>query len=209
MTDPLRDEPPPWEARELPSRFDLATTARRLGAWRWVELQLFEALGEWMADASHPDVTAMLARHAALHAWHAELLGERLPAVPSRPDLDADVLTAPASPAVAAVLAAVRVPELPDQVVEALAGVYRVALPRLVAVATFQRHATNAVTDAPTVRVLDLVRHDLATQWAEGEQLLQALLRSADAVRRAAAHQAAVESLVIAAGGLLGPTTIS
>ena len=39
----------PWDRRELPGLFTVEESARRVGAYSWVEMRLFEALGGWIA----------------------------------------------------------------------------------------------------------------------------------------------------------------
>src|SRR4051812_6973488 len=82
----------PWTPRALPGLFDLAETARRVGHYRWAEMQLFEALGRWIAIVPERDVKLCLGVHCHKHAWHGELWHKRLPALA---ELDADRLTVP------------------------------------------------------------------------------------------------------------------
>jgi hypothetical protein len=133
-----------------PGALPLGRTAELVGAYRWVELALYRALGEWSVSIPLPEAQLVLAEQSARHAWHAELWADRLPVLDG---VDPDALTAPPGPA-APVLAALVGAEdaaLPG-VLPRLAGLYRVVLPRLVV--TYRDHLARTVpaTDAPTAR---------------------------------------------------------
>jgi len=67
---------------------------------------------------------------------------------------------------------------------------------------------TSEITDAPTIRVLKLALIDEFDDWRDGEMLIQSLIETPDEVKRAAAHQARLETLLVEAGGIAGPGTI-
>src|SRR3954447_17921197 len=79
----------------------IETSAHRAGVHRWIEQRLFEILGRWSAEVAVPEAKGLLGSHSYHHAWHAELWRGCLP---SLPHLDPEGLTAPPSPALAAVL---------------------------------------------------------------------------------------------------------
>ena len=99
-------------------------------------------------------------------------------------------------------------PEAPELTIEKLVGVYRVLLPHKIAAYTFHRSNTSAITDAPTIRLLNFVLQDELDDWRDGEMLLQSLLDTPEEVRRAADRQAALETVMVSAGGICGPGTI-
>src|SRR5882724_9012040 len=84
---------------------------------------------------------------------------------------------------------AVREPEAPDRTIEKLTGVYRVLIPRFIAVYTYHLNSTSTITDAPTMRSLKFALQDEFEDWRDGEMLLQSLIDSDEEVDRAAAHQ--------------------
>lgn len=178
----------------MPSTLTLEESARRLGHARWIELQLFEALGGWVHDVRQPWLKRYLAEHSAQAAWHADLFEGRLPALAH---LDAASLTTPASEGVRSAITALREPTGDDPTIERLVGAYRVLIPRRIAECTLHRNHTSAITDGPTARVLSLVLHDHLQAWQVGELMLQALITDAGGVARAAAHQARLEQLLI------------
>jgi len=207
MADPYKPRAAfaPWDRRELPGLFDVEETARRVGAYKWVEMRLFEALGGWVATVPELDVKLVLGRHCYHHAWHAELWDKRLPELR---EMNTSRLTQPANDAVVELLDAVREPEAPEETIEKLVGVYRVLVPRIVAAYTYHLNATSRITDAPTQRSLGFALADDAEEWREGEMLLQSLIETPAEVERAARRQAALESIAVRAGGIAGPGTL-
>lgn len=176
---------------------DLRAAARRAGAARWLDARLFEILGGWVASVPEPEVKILLATQSAHHGWHVALWDERLP---SLHDVDPASWIGPApgvAPAVAALAEA-------TGTVERLVGVHRVLLPRLAAAHADHLERASPVADGPTVRTLRFVLQDEQEDQRAGERLLHQLLQTRADVERAAAHQAAVESLLVEAGPLLG-----
>jgi hypothetical protein len=207
MADPKKPRPAfaPWDRRELPGSFNVEETARRVGNYKWVEMRLFEALGGWVATVPELDVKMRLGTHCYKHAWHAELWHKRLPELR---EMNPDRLTAPANDEVVAFMDAVTEPEAPEQTIEKLVGTYRVLIPHKIAAYTFHLNNTSTITDAPTIRSLKLILADELEDWRDGEMVIQSLLESDDEVRRAADHQARLESLLLKAGGIAGPGSI-
>jgi hypothetical protein len=87
-------------------------------------------------------------------------------------------------------------------------GVYRVLIPHKVAAYTYHLNNTSQITDAPTIRSLKFILQDEIDDWRDGEMLIQSLIETPDDVERAAAHQAKLEKLMLAAGGIAGPGSI-
>ncbi len=207
MADPYKPRAPfaPWDRRDLPGLFDVEETARRVGNYKWAEMKLFEALGGWVATVPELDVKMRLGTHCYKHAWHAELWHKRLPELR---EMNPDRLTVPANDAFVAFVEGVTEPEAPGLTIEKLVGVYRVFLPHLVGAYTFHLNATSEITDAPTIRSLKFILQDDMEDWREGEMLIQSLIETPEEVDRAAAHQARLEKLIVAAGGVAGPGSI-
>ena len=101
-----------------------------------------------------------------------------------------------------------RDPEAPELTIEKLVGVYRVLIPRFIAVYTYHLNGTSTITDAPTIRSLKFILQDEFEDWRDGEMLLQSLIETDDEVQRAADHQAKLEKLMLKAGGIAGPGSI-
>ena len=99
-------------------------------------------------------------------------------------------------------------PEAPDLTIEKLVGVYRVLIPHKIAAYTYHLNNTSRITDAPTMRSLGFALQDEFEDWRDGEMLLQSLIDTPEEVDRASAHQARLEKLMLAAGGIAGPGSI-
>ena len=207
MADGRTPRPPfaPWDRRELPGSFDVAESARRVGHYKWVETRLFEALGGWIATVPELDVKMRFGTHCYKHAWHAELWHKRLPELR---EMNPDRLTQPPNDELVAFMTAMTEPEDADLTIEKLVGVYRVLIPHKIAAYTFHLNNTSEITDAPTIRSLRFALADEHDDWRDGEMLLQSLIASDDEVDRAAARQARLEKLMVAAGGIAGKGSI-
>ena len=116
-------------------------------------MRLFEVLGGWVATVPELDVKMVLGRHSYHHAWHSELWHKRLPELR---EMNPDRLTLPANDAFVTFMDAVREPEAPEHTIEKLVGVYRVLIPRFIAAYTYHLNGTSRITDAPTIRSLDV-----------------------------------------------------
>jgi hypothetical protein len=195
----------PWDRRELPGAFTVEESARRVGNYKWIEMKLFEALGGWIATVPELDVKMRLGTHCYKHAWHAELWHKRLPELR---EMRPDRLTVPANDELVAFVDAMTAPEKPSETIEKLVGVYRVLIPHKIAAYTYHLNNTSTITDAPTIRSLRFALMDEQDDWRDGEMLLQSLITTPEDVQRASAHQAALETLMVAAGGIAGPGSI-
>lgn len=185
--------------------FDLETTARRVGHYKWLEMRLFEVLGRWTPTIPEPEAKVQLATHGHHHAWHAELWHRSLPQLG---DSDPDRFTGPPNRDLVAFTDALGELGAPESTIEKLVGVYRVLLPHTIAAYTFHLEQTATVTDGPLIRCLELVLRDETEHWRQGEALLQSLIDSPEALDRAIAQQARLGKLLIAAGGVAGPGTL-
>lgn len=185
-----------------PERHALAfeDSARRVGAYRWIEHRLFEVTGAWAVSGGDVALAVHASEVSLQHAWHAALWEERLPAVAWA---DHDRLTAAPAPVSAALdaLAAATDP------LTRLHGLYRVVLPRLLR--TYEDHAALTVptTDGPVIRALTLVRRDETDQLAAGQELLDALGERAEDPPGVDETVARLEALVAGPGGLWDPVS--
>ena len=179
----------------------LEESARRVGHYQWIEMRLFELLGEWIQDVPELAVKERLGVYGQQHAWHAELWHARLPVLR---DMDpVRWVVAPTAGMVRFVeaLADVRGPE---HTIDKLVGVFRVLLPRLITTYGSHLAAASTVSDGPVIRSLRLTLADEIEEWREGERMIQSLLHDAPAVGRAARRQGSLEELIVVAGGVVG-----
>src|SRR5437763_9266495 len=199
-TPPPRAAFAPWDRRQLPGLFDVEESARRVGHYKWIEMRLFEALGGWVATVPELDIKMRLGTHCYHHAWHSELWHKRLPELR---EMNPDRLCVPPNDAFVTFMDAIREPEAPELTIEKLVGVYRVLIPRFIAVYTYHLNGTSTITDSPTIRSLKFALQDEFDDWRDGEMLLQSLIDSPDKVDRGATRQAEIEKPELAAGGIL------
>ncbi|MBW3557414.1 MAG: hypothetical protein KY454_10825 [Actinobacteria bacterium] len=188
-----------------PNPFPLEEAARRLGHYRWIEMRLFEILGGWAASVPEVAVKLLLAPHSFHHAWHSELWHKRLPQLR---EMSPEAMTVPPNDTMVEFVDALVAPKDPDETIEKMVGVYRVLIPHKITAYGFHLDHTEVTTDGPTIRWLRHVLQDEMDDWREGEMLIQSLLQTPDEVQRAAAHQARLEALLVAAGGIAGPGSI-
>ncbi len=207
MADPTKPRAAfaPWDRRELPGRFSVDETARRVGNYKWVEMKIFEFMGGWVATVPELDIKLRLGTHCYHHAFHSELWHKRLPELR---EMNPARLTLPPNPEFESFIEALGEPEAPDTTIEKLVGLYRVLLPHLIAAYTYHRNNTSSITDSPTIRSLDFCLADDMEEWREGEMIIQSLCDSPEAIDRAAAHQAKLTKLMLAAGGVTGPGSV-
>lgn len=195
----------PWDRRELPSLFGVEESATRIGHYRWIEMRLFEVLGGWVATVPELDVKLRLGTHCYHHAWHAELWHKRLPELR---EMNPDRLTAPPNDELVRFVEVMGEPEAPGETIEKLVGVYRVLIPAKIAAYTYHLNNASTIADAPTIRSLRFALQDELEDWRDGEMLLQSLIETPEEVERAATHQAKLQKLLLAAGGIAGPGSI-
>jgi len=162
-------------------------TAAVVGQACWVERRCFESLGGWVTSVPEPDAKLLVARHSRHHGWHAQLLGEVLPATRAH---DPDRLVAPADPAWVAALEGVAGA---TTTLDRLVGFYHALLPAVVSGYDELSDRTSRWSDGPVQRRLRLVVDDERADLAEGLALLEDLL-SANLVDRAAHRRTAVEA---------------
>jgi hypothetical protein len=128
--------------------------------------------------------------------------------LPELREMNTSRLTVAANPEFEKFMDAVREPEAAEHTIEKLVGVYRVLIPRFIAVYTYHLNGTSTITDAPTIRSLKFILQDEFEDWRDGEMLLQSLIDTPEKVQRAARRQEELEQLYLASGGIAGPGSL-
>jgi len=194
-------------------RLPLEAQARMVGAYQWIERRLFEVLGSWSASESVPEAQLVFDVYSAQHAWHADLLGERLPVLDA---VDPDTLAVPPSvevdrmlgvlagnlplaPGVDVTMPGVTVPGAGGTLLRVV-GMARVVLPRLVSGYGLHLRRLDAVSDAALARTLRLVLHDEVEQWQAMEALAEAFLRRPHDIAVVTSYQQQLEQMVAGPG---------
>ncbi len=150
----------------------IAASARRNGQHAWMAQRLFELMGTSVATTPEHGPKLMLGRHCYHCAWHAELFVALLPtpaevhpyAVVQPPTADVETMFASF--------------EQFTTTAERLDAIYGVALPMMLDRIRGHVDQCNPVTDAPTMRVLDLVAHDLAVDEQDARHIMATLVSS-------------------------------
>jgi hypothetical protein len=165
--------------------------ALALATFRAVEVRLMETLAAWIPNTPEMEAKVLLGQHVWDAAQHADALGRRT--LELRAPLH---FTRPPADAYRAVLDALAGEAATPR---RLGGLYDALLPGLAARYRAYLGATDALLDAPSVRIVEGILRDLERMCAEGRALQEVLpaLR-ADAVHAARLREAeqAVPELV-------------
>lgn len=148
----------------------LEESAREAGRRCWMERRLFEILGAWVGATPEPEARMLLDRHSQHHAWRAGQWWERLPVLA---DVERDLLCSPPDGPLPSALDRLATVE---GTVRRLVCAYRVVMPRMWALYERHRLAADPLADSSTLRTLSMVMADLASDWREGEVVLQGLI---------------------------------
>ena len=143
----------------------IVASARRIGASRWIEEQLFEILGTWVQSTPQAEakiVFARLSRHAAWRAAQWSAIQSEIEA------FDAAVTTLPASPDVAELCDGLRAAVSAAERVEALRSL---VLPALAESYAAHERLLDLASGGPARRTLARVRLDLALDQADLDAL--------------------------------------
>jgi hypothetical protein len=190
----------PWDVRTAPRIVSPEESARRVRTFATVEERAAQLLESFAGSIDSDHGSATLARHARHHAFHAELLRERVA------DASGTKGDAAEDAAVAAFLDALAA----DEAVAFLTGVYRVLLPRAIAAYTYFVRALGSDASDADQRWYDMILKDSFDAVRDGELLLQSLLLEGGeaAVQASADRKAQLENLILQAGGLVGPDSL-
>ena len=188
MTDPSAVPPGPDTSPRT-----LLDTAARIGSLVWQEQRAFEVLSAWSRDDADPGAQVLFATQARHHAWRAEQLAARFPAVADLALGERLVASDPGVEALFDALGALDHAATTDR----LAGAHRVLLPRLLASHELDLARTTEVAEAPLRRTLRQVVTDEAEDLAAGEAMLAARLDAdPDAAAAAGALVARLSALL-------------
>jgi hypothetical protein len=150
----------------------IAASARRNGHHAWMARRLFELMGTSVATTPEHGPKLMLGRHCYHCAWHAELFASLLP---TPAEVHPYAVVEPPSADVETKFVSF---EQFTTTAERLDVIYRVAVPMMLDRIREHRDQCNPVTDAPTMRVLDLVLLDITADLHEAEELMATLVPS-------------------------------
>lgn len=187
---------PVVDRREFGGRFTVKENAQRIANYRYLEIQLLEMLGGWSHTTPQLAFKATFGYHVYDHAQAADLLGDRLYQLRSRPEREE-----PATDDFARLCEYIWKLETP---VDRLVAVYRVLEPHLVSTYVYHADATDPLTDTPSVRLLRQLASMDQSHVAWGQAVTESLTSSRDDRKRALEVQADVEERLVACGGVTG-----
>ena len=95
-------------------------------------------------------------------------------------------------------------PERPDLTVEKLTGVFDVLIPHLVEVYELHNRETDAITDAPTIEILEHILRKKRQHLSWSQEVLDALCDSEEARSRRRQHADALREKLAESGGVTG-----
>jgi hypothetical protein len=150
----------------------IAASARRNGHHAWMARRLFELMGTSVATTPEHQPKLMLGTHCYHYAWHAELFASLLP---TPAEIHPYAVVEPPTADVETMFTSF---EQLTTTAERLEAIYRVAVPMMLDRTREHFEQCNPVTDSPTMRVLDLVRHDLAADEQEANEVMETLVPS-------------------------------
>ncbi len=192
----------PADLRELHGRYDVEATARRVRNFRYAEEWLMMMLGGWVATIPEIPVKTGLGKIIWECAQAADEFGKRLPEL--RCGKKAAETSEASNHAFADFIQAVAEPESPDLTVEKLAGVFDVLIPHLVEVYELHNRETDAITDAPTIEILEhtLLKKRQHLRWSQ--EVLDSLCDSEELQARRRQRADALREKLAASGGVTG-----
>ncbi len=143
----------PADLRELHGRYDVEATARRVRNFRYAEEWMMLTLGGWLATIPEIPIKTGLGKIVWETAQAADVLGKRLPELRcGRKSVQASESS---NQGFADLIQEVARPELPDETIQKLAGIFDVLKPHLIQAYERTQRETDQIADAPTIELLD------------------------------------------------------
>ena len=200
----------PADLRELHGRYDVESMARRIRNFRYTEEWVMMILGGWVATIPELPVKTGIGKIIWETAQAADKFGQRLPEL--RCGTRSVNFSESPNDAFAQFVRALAEPERPDQTIEKLVGVFEVLKPHQIDVYTRVCRKTDAICDAPTIKILNEILLYLSEHVSWGTQVLDYLCRDDTSAtkRRQARYTELFEQLRLSGGmtGQLDETTV-
>ena len=192
----------PADLRELHGRWDVESTARRIRNFRYAEEWTMLMLGGWLATIPEIPVKTGLGKAVWETAQAADKLGRRLPEL--RCGRKAMQTSESPNQGFADFMQEVAGPELPEQSIEKLAGVFDVLKPHLIETYENTMRQTDQIADAPTIEILeDIVRKE-RRHVAWGTEVLDRLCDTDPKRERRRARNEELTRALLLCGGVTG-----
>ena len=185
--------------RELASHLGVEATARRVRHYRYAEERMMRLMAGWIALTPEVPAKLLLGRQVWDCAQHADEWGKRLPELRAPAQV-----SEPPGAEFARFMDALEGREAWGETIERLTGVYRVLKPHLIAVYAVHLDRANAVYEPPTRRVLERCLADERRHVADGEAVLDGLVRTPADHARVTAWERDLLDRLDASGGVTG-----
>ncbi len=197
------------DTRHIGGAFSVDDNARRLIHYRFAEQVCAMTGAAWAPTTPTVKVKWAFSEYAYHDTNHFYSLGERLPElrVMEGADLDAPPGrrgSTKAEPANEAFLKFVETLQSQGDQLLRVVGLYRVLKTHLAVNYRYHAQATDTVSDAPTVGILNHILLDEEEHLRWGQAIYEDLATTAALRRQAAEWQGELEALLIAAGGVSG-----
>jgi hypothetical protein len=192
----------PADLRELHGRYDVEATARRVRNFRYAEEWMMMILGGWVATIPELPVKTGLGKVIWETARAADEFGKRLPEL--RCGRKALTQSEAGNAGFAAFVQEIAAPERPDQTIEKLVGIFDVLKPHLVELYETHMRETDAISDAPTIEILDEITRKTRRHIEWGHAVLDRLCDTDAARARRRERAEALQRALIACGGATG-----
>jgi hypothetical protein len=187
------------DQRTLEGVYSVRQSARFIMNYRYAEERMMRMMAGWIALTPQLPVKIEMARQVYECALHADALGKRLAELRSQAQV-----SRPPNEAFVGFMNEIEDQEQWEQTIERLVGIHRVLKPHLIAHYSSHVSAANPIYEPPTLRILAHLVDDEKRHVERGLVLLDDLLDSPEAHRRAARWQGRLEELLAAAGGVTG-----
>jgi hypothetical protein len=185
--------------RELAGHLGVEATARRVRHYRYAEERMMRVMAGWIALTPEIPAKLLFGRQVWDCAQHADQWGKRLPELRAPAQV-----SEPAGPEFVRFMDAVEGREAWGETIERLTGVYRVLKPHLIAAYAAHLARANLVYEPPTRRILEHCLADERRHVADGEAVLDALVRTSDERARVTTWQRDLADKLAGSDGVTG-----
>jgi hypothetical protein len=192
----------PADLRELHGRYDVESTARRIRNFRYAEEWTVLMLGGWLATIPEIPVKTGLGKVIWETAQATDQLGKRLPEL--RCGRRAAAASESANAPFAKFIEEIASPEAPELTIEKLVGVFDILKPHLIDVYRVTMRETDAISDAPTIELLEDIVRKAERHVTWGHEVLDRLCDTEAKAQRRRARGKQLADQLTASGGVTG-----
>lgn len=182
------------DRRPFGGRYSLAEKARRLSNFRYLEMEMMECLAGWSQSIVHIPLRIGFGFGMYTHAVHCRDLAWALNNLKR-----AHFQTVAPSNEFVRLCECIWLAESP---LLRLVGIYRVLKPHLISAYQYHIEATDPISDAHSVRVLQACLNDHIADVAWGNAMIEKLANTGSLRQEALLYQAELEQQLVESGGI-------